>query len=64
MQVLSQFLSTLKDTKHLDKEKVILVLSEDSENQFYWFMMTCDLDSNCAADVLLNITRLDNNEGV
>ena len=57
-QVLRQFLSSIPDNKHLDKDRIIGILLEDNTIQFYWSMMTFDIDSKTAQNVLQDIVRL------
>lgn len=57
-QVLRQFLSSIPDNKHLDKDRIISILLEDSSIQFYWSMMAFDFDTNTAQNVLQDVIKL------
>ena len=57
-QVLRQFLSRIPEKSHLDKEKAISAMIEDNEIQFYFSVLSCDIDTETSQRVLEDMIRL------
>ena len=57
-QVLHQFLSRIPEKSHLDKEKAISAMIEDNEIQFYFSVLSCDIDTETSQRVLEDMIRL------
>ena len=57
-QVLRQFLSRIPEKSHLDKEKAISAMTEDNEIQFYFSVLSCDIDTETSQRVLEDMIRL------
>ena len=57
-QVLRQFLSRIPEKSHLDKEKAISAMIEDNEIQFYFSVLSCDIDTETSQRVLEDMMRL------
>ena len=56
--VLHQFVATMSDDHGLDKSKVAIILQEDNEVQFYWSMVSFDVDEETSHIILSEIIRL------
>ena len=57
-QVLRQFLSRIPEKSHLDKEKAISAMIEDNKIQFYFSVLSCDIDTETSQRVLEDMIRL------
>ena len=57
-QMLRQFLSRIPEKSHLDKEKAISAMIEDNEIQFYFSVLSCDIDTETSQRVLEDMIRL------
>ena len=56
--VLRQFIKDMSDNHGIDKDKVINFIHNDNEIQFYWAMMTFDIDETTSQTVLMEIIKL------
>ena len=57
-QVLRQYLSRIPENTRLDKEKAISAMMEDNEIQFYFSVLSCDIDTETSQRVLEDMIRL------